>query len=140
LAEELVQRSGLGELRSVLAAQLGARADALKARSALILLRRTLTAHPVSGSPALLGAAELRAITVEALASALDMPVETLTGAPPAPAAVYPEPVSQAMVVRDAPGITLREAMGAIEHQTGIARDRLARLIADAMAEAHKGG
>jgi transcriptional regulator with XRE-family HTH domain len=57
-----------------------------------------------------------------------------------APAAIYPEPVSQAMVVREAPGITLREAMGAIEHQTGIARDRLARLIADAMAEAHKGG
>lgn len=49
LAAELVERSGLAELRTVLAAQLGARADALKARSALILLRRTLRDRPVPG-------------------------------------------------------------------------------------------
>jgi hypothetical protein len=52
LAEELVERSGLGELRRVLADQLGARADALKARSALVLLRRTLAAHPFPGAQA----------------------------------------------------------------------------------------
>ena len=58
LAEELVTRSGLGELRQVLADQLGSRAEALKARSALVLLRRTLTAQPVAGGDPLLAALE----------------------------------------------------------------------------------
>ena len=53
LAEELVERSGLGELRHVLADQLGARSEALKARAALVLLRRTVVAHPIAGGDAL---------------------------------------------------------------------------------------
>ncbi len=58
LAEELVERSGLAELRTVLAAQLGTRADALKARSALVLLRRTLAEHPVAGGDAIIASVE----------------------------------------------------------------------------------
>ena len=54
LAGELVERSGLAELRSVLAAQLGSRAEALKARRALVLLRRMLTDHPVAGADRML--------------------------------------------------------------------------------------
>lgn len=53
LAEELVQRSGLGELRRVLADQLGTRSEALKARSALILLRRTVLANPIGAGDAI---------------------------------------------------------------------------------------
>jgi hypothetical protein len=49
LADELVERSGLAELRRVLADQLGTRAEALKARTALILLRRTVIANPIDG-------------------------------------------------------------------------------------------
>lgn len=58
LADELVARSGLGELRQVLADQLGSRAEALKARSALVLLRRTLADQPVGGGDQLLAAVE----------------------------------------------------------------------------------
>jgi hypothetical protein len=58
LAEELVERSGLAELRTVLAAQLGTRADALKARSALVLLRRMLVEYPVDGGQAILASVE----------------------------------------------------------------------------------
>jgi hypothetical protein len=64
LAEELVARSGLGELRQVLADQLGSRAEALKARSALVLLRRTLADQPVPGGD------QLRAAVEQTLASA----------------------------------------------------------------------
>ena len=53
LAEELVERSGLGELRRVLADQLGTRAEALKARSALHLLRRTVLANPIGAGDAI---------------------------------------------------------------------------------------
>lgn len=58
LADELVTRSGLGELRQVLADQLGSRAEALKARSALVLLRRTLADQPVPGGEQLTAAVE----------------------------------------------------------------------------------
>ncbi|HEY2766442.1 MAG TPA: dynamin family protein [Pseudonocardiaceae bacterium] len=46
LAEELVRRSGLDELREVLATQFTERRDALKARSALLLVDRTVRAQP----------------------------------------------------------------------------------------------
>ena len=46
LAEELVRRSGLDELRTVLATQFTERRDVLKARSALLLLDRTLREEP----------------------------------------------------------------------------------------------
>jgi hypothetical protein len=54
LAAELVERSGLADLREGLASQLGARAEALKARGALVLLRRTLTHRPHPDAKALL--------------------------------------------------------------------------------------
>jgi Dynamin family len=46
LAEELVRRSGLDELRTVLATQFTERRDVLKARSALLLVDRTLREEP----------------------------------------------------------------------------------------------
>ncbi|MGH3795654.1 MAG: dynamin family protein [Pseudonocardiaceae bacterium] len=46
LAEELVRRSGLDELREVLATQFTERRDVLKARSALLLIDRTLREQP----------------------------------------------------------------------------------------------
>lgn len=46
LAEELVRRSGLDELRTVLATQFTERRDVLKARSALLLIDRTLREEP----------------------------------------------------------------------------------------------
>lgn len=45
-ADELVRRSGLDELRSVLATQFSERRDVLKARSALLLLDRILREQP----------------------------------------------------------------------------------------------
>jgi transcriptional regulator with XRE-family HTH domain len=86
---------------------------------------------------ALLGAAELRGITVEALALALDMPVEMLTGVPPAPATVYPEAVSQAMVVRETPAapVTMRQAIEAIAYQTGVSVAEAAAAVAGLMAK-----
>lgn len=58
LADELVERSGLGELRRVLADQLGARAEALKARTALVMLRRTVAAHPIDAASSVLAEVE----------------------------------------------------------------------------------
>ena len=46
LAEELVRRSGLDELRTVLATQFTGRRDVLKARSALLLVERILREQP----------------------------------------------------------------------------------------------
>jgi hypothetical protein len=46
LAEELVRRSGLDELRTVLATQFTERRDVLKARSALLLVERILREQP----------------------------------------------------------------------------------------------
>lgn len=46
LAQELVRRSGLDELRAVLATQFTERRDVLKARSALLLLERILRQQP----------------------------------------------------------------------------------------------
>jgi hypothetical protein len=46
LAEELVRRSGLDELRTVLATQFTERRDVLKARSALLLVDRIRRDHP----------------------------------------------------------------------------------------------
>jgi hypothetical protein len=48
LAEELVRRSGLDELRTVLATQFTERRDVLKARSALLLVERILREQPRS--------------------------------------------------------------------------------------------
>jgi len=56
LADELVRRSGMGEVSRILTTQFAARADALKARSALITLRHELTRHVGEATP---GAAEL---------------------------------------------------------------------------------
>ena len=53
LAAELVERSGLSELRSVIDVQFGQRADQLKLHSALVTLQRTLEWRPISESAAL---------------------------------------------------------------------------------------
>lgn len=58
LAEELVRRSGLDELRTVLATQFTERRDVLKARSALLLLDRTLREEPRPEAPQLAGEVE----------------------------------------------------------------------------------
>ncbi|MCQ4121002.1 dynamin family protein [Rhodococcus tibetensis] len=58
LAAELVERSGLDELRQVIDIQFGQRADQLKTHSALVALKRVLTAHPVQGAGGILLAAE----------------------------------------------------------------------------------
>lgn len=50
LAAELVERSGLDELRSVIDVQFGQRADQLKLHSALVTLQRTLEARPIAES------------------------------------------------------------------------------------------
>lgn len=50
LATELVARSGITQLREVLAAQFGARRDVLKSRSALLAVEATLRDRPVAGS------------------------------------------------------------------------------------------
>lgn len=52
LAAELVERSGLDELRSVIDVQFGQRADQLKLHSALVALQRTLEARPIAESAA----------------------------------------------------------------------------------------
>jgi hypothetical protein len=64
LAEGLVARSGLDELRSVLISQFAARRDALKARSALLGLEAVLRRNPVAAGPAL--GSELERITAGA--------------------------------------------------------------------------
>ena len=61
LADELRAASGITRLREVLARDVVARRDLLKARSALVGLDRLLVAHPVDGSDAL--AARLEALT-----------------------------------------------------------------------------
>ncbi|MDY7101920.1 MAG: dynamin family protein [Actinomycetota bacterium] len=53
LARLLVERSGLNELRKVLLSQFAARADVLKARSALLALDRVLQTDPVPEAKAL---------------------------------------------------------------------------------------
>ncbi len=50
LAAELVERSGLTELRSVIDVQFGQRADQLKLHSALLTLQRTLESRPIAVS------------------------------------------------------------------------------------------
>jgi hypothetical protein len=60
LADQLVARSGLVELREVLATQFSERRDVLKARSALIALERVLTVDPQPGTAPL--AAEVERI------------------------------------------------------------------------------
>lgn len=49
LAEELLDRSGLRELREMIAGQFGQRSGVLKSRTALLGLRRVLTAYPGAG-------------------------------------------------------------------------------------------
>ncbi len=51
LADELVRRSGLDEVTRILTTQFSARADALKARSALLVLQRELRREEVAGHP-----------------------------------------------------------------------------------------
>jgi hypothetical protein len=51
LADELVRRSGLDEVTRILTTQFAARADALKARSALLLLQRELANHAQDDRP-----------------------------------------------------------------------------------------
>jgi hypothetical protein len=58
LAEELVRRSGLDELRTVLATQFTERRDVLKARSALLLVDRTLREEPCPETGELAGEVE----------------------------------------------------------------------------------
>jgi hypothetical protein len=58
LAEELVRRSGLDELRTVLATQFTERRDVLKARSALLLVERTLREEPRPDTHELAGEVE----------------------------------------------------------------------------------
>jgi hypothetical protein len=53
LADALVARSGLDQLRDVLRSQFASRRDVLKARSALLGLEALLRTHPVPGSDAL---------------------------------------------------------------------------------------
>lgn len=50
LAAELVERSGLTELRSVIDVQFGQRADQLKLHSALLTLQRILQSRPIAAS------------------------------------------------------------------------------------------
>ena len=50
LADAMVARSGLDQLREVLRTQFAARRDVLKARSALLGLEAIVRAHPVAGS------------------------------------------------------------------------------------------
>jgi hypothetical protein len=50
LSAELTRRSGLDELRSVLAEQFASRADVLKARSVVVAIEDLMTRHPVPGS------------------------------------------------------------------------------------------
>jgi hypothetical protein len=64
LATELVRRSGLDELRSVLLSQFAARRDVLKARSALLTVERLLFRAPIPGSDVLAG--ELERVTAGA--------------------------------------------------------------------------
>lgn len=58
LAEAMVARSGLDELRDVLRSQFAARRDVLKARSALLGLEALLRAQPIAGTEALTGELE----------------------------------------------------------------------------------
>jgi hypothetical protein len=58
LAEELVRRSGLDELRTVLATQFTERRDVLKARSALLLVERILRDQPRAEAHHLAGEVE----------------------------------------------------------------------------------
>ncbi|MGH3873175.1 MAG: dynamin family protein [Pseudonocardiaceae bacterium] len=58
LAEELVRRSGLDELRAVLSTQFTERRDLLKARSALVALDSVLHGQPHAGVEPLLGDVE----------------------------------------------------------------------------------
>ena len=64
LANELVLRSGLVELRQVLLAEFAARRDVLKARSALLAVEATVRDNPVPGSERI--ASELERITAGA--------------------------------------------------------------------------
>lgn len=64
LADALVARSGLDQLREVLRSQFAARRDVLKARSALLGLDALLRAHPVAGGDGLAG--EIERITAGA--------------------------------------------------------------------------
>jgi predicted GTPase len=58
LAEAMVARSGLDELRDVLRSQFAARRDVLKARSALLGLEALLRTQPLAGTEALTGELE----------------------------------------------------------------------------------
>lgn len=58
LAAEMLERSGLDELRQVIDIQFGQRAEQLKAHSALVALKRVLTKHPIAGSAAILSDTE----------------------------------------------------------------------------------
>ena len=58
LATELARRSGLDEMRRVLATQFASRAELLKARAALAVLDRVLRAEPPSDGGTLAGAVE----------------------------------------------------------------------------------
>ncbi|KAA1249937.1 Isoniazid-inducible protein iniC [Mycobacterium simiae] len=51
LAAELLERSGLVELRKVINQQFAQRADMLKAHTALVSLRRFVQAHPIRATP-----------------------------------------------------------------------------------------
>jgi Dynamin family len=64
LATELVRRSGLDELRQLLATQFTARSGVLKARSTMLALSRLMRAHPRRGTESL--AADLERIVAGA--------------------------------------------------------------------------
>lgn len=85
LADELVRRSGLGEVSRILTTQFAARADALKGRSALLTLRHELTRRQSGGDPAV---ADLLARVEVCLRSHHDVEeltlITTLHTAPPA--------------------------------------------------------
>jgi hypothetical protein len=83
LSKELLKRSGLPRLRTVLLAQFAERRDLLKARSGLLAVEAAARARPVAGSDRLLAAVEQIAAGAHELAE-LQLLAQLRSGAIPA--------------------------------------------------------
>jgi hypothetical protein len=83
LSKELLTRSGLPRLRTVLLAQFAERRDLLKARSGLLAVEAAARARPVAGSDRLLAAVEQIAAGAHELAE-LQLLAQLRSGAIPA--------------------------------------------------------
>jgi hypothetical protein len=121
LADELVRRSGLDEVTRILTSQFAARADALKARSALLMLQRELGSPENARTPGAEGLAERVDAALRARHDVEELSLITALHSTP-PAELPPERLEEAEAILGGAGTS---AAARLRRRAGTDRETL---------------